>query len=63
MPHNFSVTIIGQISFSQNFTILFCDRIEKKQSFYELSNYFMLRLNKKISPVILDDTKNNDNRI
>lgn len=41
----------------------FCDMIEKKESFYELSNYFMLRLNKKISQVILDDTKNNDNRI
>mgnify|MGYP000538845440 CR=1 FL=1 len=29
----------------------FCDMIEKQQSFYELSNYFMLRLNKKISQV------------
>lgn len=41
----------------------FCDMIERRLTFYELSNYFLLRLNKKISQVILDDIKNIDNRI
>jgi len=41
----------------------FSDMMEKKYSFSQLSNNFMLRLNKKISQVILDDITNKENRI
>jgi len=41
----------------------FCDMIESKLSFSQLGNSFLLRLNKKMSQVILEDTKSKDNRI
>lgn len=41
----------------------FCDMIESKLSFSQLGNSFLLRLNKKISQVILEDTTSKDNRI
>lgn len=41
----------------------FCDMIEDDLSFSQLGNSFLLRLNKKISQVILEDTKSKDNRI
>jgi hypothetical protein len=41
----------------------FCSLIIKKLSFFEMSNFFLLLLNKKISQVILEDRKNNDARI
>ncbi len=41
----------------------FCDMIESNLSFSQLGNSFLLRLNKKISQVILEDTKSKDNRI
>lgn len=41
----------------------FCHMIHNKLTFSQLGNSFLLRLNKKISQVILDDTKSKDNRI
>lgn len=39
------------------------DLILKKHTFSELSNYFTLRLNKKISEVILEDKTSKENRL
>lgn len=41
----------------------FCDMIDNKLSFSQLGNIFVLRLNKKISQVILEDKKSEDIRI
>jgi len=41
----------------------FIEMIEMDESFPQLSRNFMLRLNRKISQVILDDTKSVENRI
>ena len=44
-------------------SVSFCEMIKKDMTFYELFNYLVLRLNKKISRVILDDKRNNENRV
>lgn len=44
-------------------SISFIEMIGNNHSFSQLSNNFILRLNKKISQVILDSPKNSDNRV
>ncbi|MFC0774278.1 hypothetical protein [Terrimonas alba] len=41
----------------------FCDMLDYRFPFYEISNYFLLRLNKKISEVILNDKSDKEARI
>lgn len=44
-------------------SLSFSELITKKHTFSELSNYFTLRLNKKISEVILEDKTSKENRL
>lgn len=44
-------------------SVSLCNMLEKDQSFAELSLSILLRLNKKISEVVLEDKKSSNNRI